>query len=253
MLRRKRKSGVTVNVIAGTHVVFFGLDLAADRLPGFRGFAFKPFDHVAGDTVWLQGLKTFEKTEPHPAIGETFSTLRHPIQSFQWADYSVKPGRDYTYTIVALYGDPASLEPRVEVPVEVTTEAETGSVHSAFFNRGSVATQEYARRFENVPPSKAGPGAYEWLSRGLLKALVAFLGRAGTGWEVHGAVYEFQWPAALAALRQAHLRSAVVRMLFDDIEAFDDDGKPTGPFQKNRDAIALAKIKALCRRRATAS
>jgi len=206
MRSRKKKNGLTVNVIGGTHVVFFGLDLAANRRPGFRGFAFKRFDHVEGDTIWLQGLKTFEKTEPHPAIGEMFSTLNHPVQSFQWADYSAKPGRDYTYTIVALYGDPAALDPRIELSVPIATETETGPVHSAFFNRGSVATQEYARRFQNVPPSEAGPGAYEWLSRGLLEALTGFLQRAGQGWEIHGAVYEFQWPAALAAVKQAHQR-----------------------------------------------
>src|SRR5262249_8442022 len=126
---------------------------------------------------------------------------------------------------------------------------ESGAVHSAFFNRGSVATQEYARRFQNEPPSKAGPGAYEWLSRGLLEALETFLRRAGAGWEVHGAVYEFQWPQALAAVREAHGRGAKVTVLYDDIVAFDKKGNPAGPFQKNRDAIAGAKIKSLCRGR----
>jgi len=231
-------------VIAGTHVVFFGLDLAAAKRPGCRGFAFLRYDHDEGDTTWLRGLKTFAETEPHPAPGEQFSTLHHPIQGFQWADYSVMPGTTYTYTVVALYGDAASLKSRIEVEVEITTETETGPVHSAFFNRGSVATQEYARRFQNKPPSEAGAGAYEWLSRGLLEAFVAFLGRAGPGWEVHGAVYEFQWPQALAAVREAHLRGAKVHVLFDDIV------NPDGPFQKNRDAIAAAHITGLCRGRA---
>ena len=250
MRRRRRHAGLTVNVVAGTHVVFFGLDLAAGKRPGFRGFAFKRFDHTEGDTIWLQGLKTFQKTEPYPAVGERFSTLHHPIQGFQWADYSAKPGTTYTYTIVALYGDPASLEQRLAVDVEITTETEVGAVHSAFFNRGSVATQEYARRFQNQPPDVAGPGAYQWLSRGLLEAFVAFLGRAGPGWDVHGAVYEFQWPEALAAVRQAHQRGAKVHMLFDEIVAYDKKGKPDGPFQKNRDAIKAAHIRSLCRGRA---
>ena len=249
MRRRRQHAGLTVNVIAGTYVVFFGLNLAKSKRAGFRGFAFKRFDQVEGDTIWLQGLKTFEKTEPHPAIGERFSTLQHPVQSFQWADYSAKPGRAYTYTVVALYGDPASLEQRITLEFDITTEAEAGAVHSAFFNRGSVATQEYARRFQNEPPSTAGPGAYEWLSRGLLEALVAFLGRAGAGWDVHGAVYEFQRPEALAAVRQAHLRGAKVRVLYDDVESFDKDGKPKGPFQRNRDAIDAANIKGLCQGR----
>jgi phosphatidylserine/phosphatidylglycerophosphate/cardiolipin synthase-like enzyme len=237
--RRKRHAGLTVNAVAGTHVVFFGLDLAANKRAGCRGFGFKRYDHDEGDTIWLQGLKTFQKTEPFPAAGERFSTLHHPIQGFQWADYSAKPGTTYTYTIVALYGDPANLEQRIAVDIEIETETEVGPVHSAFFNRGSVATQEYARRFQNQPPNVAGPGAYEWLSRGLLEALVAFLERAGAGWEVHGAAYEFQWPQALAAVRAAHQRGAKVHMLFDDI----------GPSKPNRAAIKAAHIRSLCRGR----
>jgi len=122
-------------------------------------------------------------------------------------------------------------------------------VHSAFFNRGSVATQEYARRFQNVPPSKAGPGAYEWLSRGLLEALVAFLGRAGDGWEIHGAVYEFQWLPALKALKDAAGRGAKVTVLFDNIEVYDKQGRPDGPWDANRKAIEAAELTALCRGR----
>lgn len=246
MRRHVSQNGLTVNAIAGTYVVFFGLDLAEDKRGEFLGFGFKRYDHVEGETIWLRGMKTFVKTEPHPAAGETFSTQYHPVQSFQWADYSVKPGRDYTYTIVGLYGAPDNLEHRIKVECAVTTEAETGPAHSAFFNRGSVATQEYARRFLNKPPDEAGPGAYEWLSRGLLEALVAFLGRAGEGWSVHGAVYEFQLPEALAAVRQASERGADVQILYDDIEKYDKNGKPDGPWDANRKAITKAGIKTLC-------
>jgi phosphatidylserine/phosphatidylglycerophosphate/cardiolipin synthase-like enzyme len=237
---------LTGNAVAGTHVVFFGLDLAQAARPGFRGFAFQRADHTEGDTVWLRGMKTFEKTEPHPASGETFSTRKQPVQSFQWADYSVKPNHKYTYTILALYGDPAKLEPRSQAEVSVATEVETGSVHSAFFNRGSVATQEYARRFQNKPPSVAGPAAYDWLSRGLLEALVAFLNRAGPGASIHGAVYEFQWPAALAAIKKVSQGGAEVKILFDDIGS-DGKGNAGGPWKKNRSAIAAAGIKSLCK------
>ena len=237
--------GLTGNTVAGTHVVFFGLDLAPAARPGFRGFALQRADHTEGDTVWLRGMKTFEKTQPHPASGETFSTRQQPIQSFQWADYSVKPNHKYTYTILALYGDPAKLEPRSQADVSVVTEVETGPVHSAFFNRGSVATQEYARRFQNKPPSVAGPAAYDWLSRGLLEALVAFLNRAGPGGSIHGAVYEFQWPSALAAIKKVSQAGAEVKILFDDIGS-DGKGNAGGPWKKNRSAIAKAGIKSLC-------
>lgn len=249
MRKRKVKSGLTINAIAGTYVVFFGLDLDEENRPGFRGFGFMRLDHADGERIWLRGMKTFEKTEPHPVKGETFSTRNHPVQSFQWADYSVKPGHEYTYTVVALYGDPTDLEARIEVEIPITTETEVGATHSAFFNRGSVATQEYARKFLNKRPDEAGPGAYEWLSRGLLEALIAFLDRAGAGWSIHGAVYEFQWPDALAAVKRAHNRGAAVRILFDDIEGYDKKGNPEGPWQANRDAIAAAKIKQLCKGR----
>ena len=244
MRNRKQEKGLTVNVIAGSHVVFFGLDLTPAKRPGFRGFGIKRLDHQEGETVWHRGMKTFKKTEPHPAKGEMFSTRYHPVQSFQWCDYAVYPGRTYTYTIVALYGDPADLEPRIEMEIEITTEVPTDPVHSAFFNRGSVATQEYARRFENQPPNKAGEGAYEWLSRGLLEALVEFLGRAKEGWSIHGAIYEFQWPEALAAIKEAKHRGATVKILFDDIK------KATGPRKANRKAIAKAQIKSVCKGRA---
>jgi hypothetical protein len=69
MRNRQEKNGLTVNAIAGTNVVFFGLDLDPEQRPGLRGFGFKRHDKVEGETFWLRGMKTFEKTEPFPAKG----------------------------------------------------------------------------------------------------------------------------------------------------------------------------------------
>lgn len=269
MRRRVQSSGLTINVIAGTHVVFFGLDLAKPKRPGFRGFGFKRFEAATGETVWLRGMKTFEATEPRPVKGEMFRSSEHPFQTFQWADYSVKPGQRYTYTVIAIYGKATDLKHKIEVEVAVTTEAETGPTHSAFFNRGSVATQEYARRFENKKPSEAGVGAYEWLSRGLVEALIAFLGRAKSGWEIHAAVYEFQWAAlfdtdseaepdpafekldVLKAVKAAKDRGAKVHVLYDDIGGDRPNGK--GPAKKNREAIKNAGIEPICTGRGNSS
>lgn len=258
MRRRREIDGLTVNVIAGSHVVFFGLDLAKSKRAGFRGFAFKRFEESTGEVLWLRGMKTFAEVEPHPAKGEMFRSVDHPFQSFQWADYSVAPGRRYTYTIAARYGSATDLTTRIEVKIPIATENSDGGTHSVFFNRGSVATQEYARRFENKPPREAGPGAYEWLSRGLLEALLAFISRAGAGCELHAAVYEFQWPAVLEALKDAKARGARVKVIFDDIEEYRTDKKtgkrkPTGPWKPNRDAIAAAKIKSICQGRGNSS
>ncbi len=240
MRRRVEVEGLTVNAVAGSHVVFFGLDVTSAARKDLLGFAFRRTDPTAEETTWLRGMKTFESTEPHPAKGETFPTRRHPVQSFQWADYSAKPGQSYTYKVLALYGTADDLVPRATAEIALTTEVESGAVHSAFFNRGSIASQEYARRFENKPPDEAGPGAYEWLSRGLLEALLAFIGSAPPGGQIHGAIYEFQWPAVLQALRDAAKRDVKVRVLFDDIP-----GKST-PGVKNRAAIRAQKITALC-------
>jgi phosphatidylserine/phosphatidylglycerophosphate/cardiolipin synthase-like enzyme len=249
MRKRKLDNGITVNVIAGTYVVFFGLSIDQKFKKNFRGFAFKREDHSDGEIIWLRGLKTFEKTEPHPAIGENFSTQKHPIQSFQWADYSVHPDTTYTYTIVCLYGDPADLKPLRELEVSIKTEVEFGSPHSVFFNRGSVATQEYARRFQNQTPDKAGPGAYEWLSRGLLEALIKYINSAQNGDSIHGAIYEFQYPDVLKALAQANARGVSMSILYDDVEQYDKDGKPSGPFKANEDAINKENIGGFCKGR----
>ncbi len=245
---RKSKGGLTVQAIAGTHVVLLGLDLAEKLRPGCLGFAIQRFDALQGETLWMRGMKAFEALAPHPAPGETFPSNRHPIQGFQWADYEAQPGVAYTYTVQALYGNAstlAALQAKAEVAVAIQTEPNAGlkQKHAVFFNRGSVATQEYARRFLNLPPAKAGPAAYEWLSRGLAESIVAFIGRAKTGWTLRGALYEFQWPAVLQAVKAAAARGADVKILFDDTPG-------TSTSKKNRAAIAAAQIGPLCQGRA---
>jgi phosphatidylserine/phosphatidylglycerophosphate/cardiolipin synthase-like enzyme len=252
MRKRKQSDGITVNAIAGTHVVFLGLDLTKKFHKGFKGFAIKRRDHSDGEVTWARGLKTFEETEPNPTIGETFSTFKHPWQGFQWADYSVKPGLKYTYFVVCMYGKPEALEARRELSISITTEREDQGIHTVYFNRGSVATQEYARKFLNQTPEIAGPGAYEWLSRGLVEALIAFIGRAKKGDSLHAAVYEFQWGIVLNAFKSAKDRGVNVKIIYDNVEEFDKDGKPTGPWQRNREEITKAKLDNCCTGRANA-
>jgi phosphatidylserine/phosphatidylglycerophosphate/cardiolipin synthase-like enzyme len=252
MRLRLQNDGITVNVIAGTYVVFFGLDLDENYKSEFRGFAIKRKDKIEDDTTWLRGLKTFKETAPFPATGQSFSTLKHPVQGFQWADYSVKPGYRYEYTVVCMYGDPAHLEARRKIEFTVSTEEVTGSMNSVFFNRGSVATQEYSRRFLNKPPNIAGTGAYEWLSRGLIEGLIAFIKRAKSGYSLHGAVYEFQYPKVLKALKDVSDRGASVNIIYDKVEKYDSKGNPLGPWKRNIEEIEKAKILSLCKGRSNA-
>lgn len=243
MRRRGRKDGVTVNAIAGTHVVILGLDLDEQQRQGCLGFAIQREDKTEEERYWLRGMKTFPSTNPKLGPGGTVSSRDHPFQTFQWADYSAKPAHKYVYTVVPLYGEPQELHEGPRARVTIETEVEIGKPHSMFFNRGSVATQEYARQFQNIAPSKLkgeeSEAAYRWLSRGLEEAMIAFIERASDeGWGLYGALYELRWPSVLDALRKAHLRGAEVSVLYHG------KADTTGP--PNEEAIADGRIKSIC-------
>jgi len=228
---------LSVNAVAGSYVVLLGINISEAKRQGLRGFAIKRTDHTEQEEYWMSGTKVFESVEPHPAQGGQYSSLKHPFQSFQWADYSAKPGYNYTYTVVAMYGDPKNLEQRMSVAVDVTTEPIVGATHTVHFNRGSPATQEYARRFHNQWPSVYGQAAYDWLSRGLVEGIISFIQRAaGAEFGLKGAFYEFQWPAVLNELAAAKARDVDVHIVFDDID------NETGPHGDNEDAIKASHL-----------
>jgi hypothetical protein len=237
------KKGCTVRAVAGTHVVFLAFDLTDAARDKCLGFAIKRADHDEQEEYWLQGQKTFESVRPHTAPGEKFSTHEHPIQGMQWADYSAKPNHSYTYTVIPMYGTPAALEDGTAVSVDVTTEDPSASKHSIHFNRGAVASQEYARRFENKWPSVIGPAAYEWLSRGVEEALIEFIGRAkNSAFSLRAAIYEFQWHSVLQAFKKADADGADVQVIYDAIAS----GKARA---KNKAAIQHEGVGALCKGR----
>jgi phosphatidylserine/phosphatidylglycerophosphate/cardiolipin synthase-like enzyme len=236
---REQQSDLTVGVVAVTHVVFMGFDLATEKRVGCLGFAVQREDHGDSERVWMRGIKTFEVVEPDPDPGVMVPSNRHPFQTFQWADYSAKPGTKCTYTVVPLYGDPAAPVQGDSVTVAIRSELELDGKHSVFFNRGAVASQEYARRFQQRRPSEVGDQAYRWLSRGLEEALLAFVRRAqGEEFELYGAVYELEYPSVILALRTAEKSGARVRVIFDAIPG-------NGPAEENWEHITEGKIKSL--------
>lgn len=250
MRKKDTSSGLTVNLVAGTHVVLLGMDLAARQRKGCLGFAIQREDHTENERYWLTGMKAFKETDPGLGPGGQAPSRYHPFQSFQWADYTAKPAHDYTYTVLPLYGSPKHLRQGNAVGVRITTEQEFGQQHSVFFNRGAVASQEYARRFLNQAPDKlqgsAQEAAYRWLSRGLLEAFVTFINRAkGPRFALYGAIYEFQWPQVLKAVKAASDTGAHVEIVYDGIPG------TSGPVHKNEEAIAKADIAGLCTPRTT--
>ncbi|HEV3304452.1 MAG TPA: phospholipase D-like domain-containing protein [Planctomycetaceae bacterium] len=246
MRNKQSNAGITVNAIAGTNVVLLGMDLSEGRRKGCLGFAIQREDHTEDERYWLSGMKTFKETDPGLGPGGQVSSRQHPFQTFQWADYSAKPKHDYTYTVIPLGGAPRNLVEVGSLAVPISTEAELANpkqheTSSVFFNRGAIASQEYARRFQNIRPDKLGgdeqKAAFRWLSRGLLEAFVAFVARAkGESYGLFGAIYEFQWPEALKAIKAAAASRAHVEIIYDGLP-----GK-TGPKKKNVKAIKGAGL-----------
>jgi hypothetical protein len=182
-MRKKQKSGpLSVHAIAGTYVVLLGIDMEEEASRGLLGFAIERTDHKEDERYWLKGLRTFEETDPG-VPGLLVSTLEHPFQSFFWGDYTAKTKHSYTYRVVAMRGKPKKLEQSEEVEVRIETEDDAAGEHAVFFNRGVAGSQAYTRTFgDKAPDDVAGGEAWSWLSRGLEKALLAFIDQArGSG------------------------------------------------------------------------
>ena len=242
MRKKKRHDGIQMQVIAGTHVVLLGWDMSQQESEGLLGFAIHRTDHTENEAYWLEGMKTFEETDPGLGPGGRVSTRQHPVQGFTWSDFSAKPGHDYTYRVVALRGKPRDLREEEAVGVTVTTESEDGGIHEVWFNRGAAASQEYARRFQNRKPSEVGEPAFRWLSRGLEEVMLEFIVQArGSQWGLRVAGYQFTYLPVLEALRHAHLNDADVRIVYD--ARADEVAEP------NREAVEQARIKGLCTER----
>lgn len=239
---QKSENGFIAQAIAGTHVVFVGWDIGPE-IPraDLLGFAIQRTDHTENEVYWLRSTKVFEGTAPL-AKGQDASSHTYPYQSFQWGDYTAKADHSYTYKLIAMHGKPEALRDGHSIEIPIETESAAGAKHSVYFNRGAIASQEYARKFQNRKPSDVGQAAYDWLSRGLLDSIVGFIQRAnGDGWGIRAAIYEFQWPAVLDELRAAKTRGADIEVVYDAIPK-----SATGPMKKNDAAIAAARIKGIC-------
>lgn len=209
--------GLKALAIAGTNVVLIGWDMPADQIRAERVLGFSISRRRASDNEvrWLTGMKTFQSVDPNPAAGVPVSSYKFPFQTFQWADYSVSPGETYTYKLVARLHPSNALSDGPTVTLTVRTEAVDKGQHAIFFNRGSVASQEYARRFENKRPDEVGQAAFDWLSRGLIEGLETFIQEAGAGAELFGAFFEFKNERIFEALKASLIRGAKVEILYD--------------------------------------
>jgi len=244
MRRREKHGGISVQAIAGPFVVLLGFDVTAAKRKGLLGFAIHRVDHTENEAFWLRGFRTFEATAPNPPPGTLVSTMEHPIQAFNWGDYTAKPDHRYTYTVRPLYGSPANLKMGPETAVTVATPNPEQGDHAVFFNRGVAGSQAYARKFGNLSPKDLEDdpvkqkAAYRWLSRGLEEAILAFIGQAkGSRFALRASVYEFSWLPVLEAFGKASDAGADVKIVYDR--------RKRGPFEATEAAADEAGIRDL--------
>src|SRR2546427_12012622 len=206
MRNKHSGAGLSIRAIAGSHVVAVAWDLKKDHFDttNLLGFAVErtEFDSPARKTVveryFLRGIKRFEDKDKGLPPGTPVPTSEHPIQSFQWGDYTPKPATAYTYRLVPTTGTPKALTLRDDLAIsaDIQTEPLYGDVHSIFFNRGAAGSQAYRREFPDPTPNTVDPTLPQnvWLSRGLYEALDGFIQRAKDGtFSLRGALYEVNY------------------------------------------------------------
>src|SRR5882762_3540240 len=149
---RQLQKGQVLNVraIGGSYVVTLAWDFAEGqdhKRTGLLGFAIERSETKDGNLIeryYLRGIKRFKFKDEGLAPGTPMPTSEHPIQSFQWGDYTAKPATSYRYKVVPVYGKPKllKLEEESATTVKITTEAEEGGKsggtrHDIYFNRGA--------------------------------------------------------------------------------------------------------------------
>ena len=245
---QKTNADLKVLAIAGTYVVGLGFNLSKSKCTGLLGFSIQRKDHETNDTRFIQGMKCFAETDPGFPPGASYSSEEHPIQSFQWADYTAYPGKTYTYVITALKGTPTNLQILAKTSVKVKTESPTSGDQDVYFNRGVAASQEYVRRFGDKEPDDPSLGrtAFNWLSRGLFKAMEDFINSCEPGkHELRIAAYEFNSEDLLGLIKKVSKNGVKIKIVYDAQKAIPGDG--------NRAAIKKFKLTAISKPRTAGS
>ena len=275
MRARASKDGLTLRVIVGTNNALLAMDLSDAKRQGCLGFSIERKDLDSGDRRWLPNLLRFPsddldqadiagnsvKTAGHekkPESAPPVSSARAPVQKFRWADYTLEPGKRYQYRVIARYGTAVAIIQEGKdadrrrvfdsiaggVTVEIRTENNRSQDVAVFFNRGAAASNAYNARYGDNDPETI-PDALWWLSRGLEEALISFVGQASdASFALHAAIYEFQKPKLLQALKQAKGRGTEVKVTYHG-RVKQSHGKPDPKDKtkdKNNDAIRREKI-----------
>lgn len=235
---------LAVRAISGLHVVTLAWDFVAGqeaKREGLLGFAIERSELKDGAVIeryFLRGIKRFQFKDEGVAPGTPMPTSEHPIQSFQWGDYTAKPTTTYRYKVMPVYGKPKliELDDASATTVEITTEPEKGGAgddgqprHDIYFNRGAAGSQAYARKFPNKPDeTKPESDQMVWLSRGLFEALTRFIGRAAgqdaNDYKLRAMLYEFRYLPVGKAFGAAQTAGADVAIRYE-AQSYKDDNE----------------------------
>ena len=258
------KNGLTLRVIAGTHSAIIGIDLQESKRAGCLGFSIQrtdlgPASGAAGGVGkpprWLPNMLRFASAPPL-AAGAFATTDTAPLQKFRWGDYALYPGQRYRFRVVPRYGTPDkllwnpaghALSDADGVSVEVTTEDPTHPDTMVFFNRAAAASEAFNSKFPNVKDvsddSPEAALARKWLSNGLEEGLLAYLAQAaGPDYALHAAIYEFQKPSLLAALKAVAQTGAAVEVVYHARQKAAGEAATDATKAKNEQAIADAGL-----------
>src|SRR6266851_609306 len=244
---RQLKQGQVLNVraIGGLHVVSVFWDFAEGqeaKREGLLGFAIERSELKNGAVVeryYARGIKRFKFKDEGLAPGTPVPTSEHPVQSFQWGDYTAKPDTTYRFKVIPVYGKPKllRLDEASATTVEITTEAEEAggaghgvARHNIYFNRGAAGSQAFARKFGKVELDEDDPkqDAMVWLSRGLFEALTDFIGLAAkedaADYKLRAMLYEFRYLPVCKAFKAAADAGADVDIRYES-QSYKDDNE----------------------------
>jgi phosphatidylserine/phosphatidylglycerophosphate/cardiolipin synthase-like enzyme len=255
-MRQLQPGGVlNVRAIGGLHVVTLAWDFTPGqeaKREGLLGFAVERSELKNGNVIeryYLRGIKRFKSKDEGLPPGTPVPTSEHPIQTFQWGDYTAKPATTYRYKVVPVYGQPKllDLDQASATTVEIATEAEQGGEqggtrHDVYFNRGVAGSQAYARKFGLKKPDENKPHSAQmaWLSRGLFEALIAFIklaaGPDAADYKLRAMLYEFRYKPVGQAFGAAARAGADVDVRYE-AQTYKAE---------NEAMIAKAGIKRLC-------
>jgi hypothetical protein len=257
MRRPETGTVLAVRAISGLHVVTLAWDFVQGqeaKREGLLGFAIERSELKEGTVIeryFLRGIKRFQFKDEGVTPGTPMPTSEHPIQSFQWGDYTAKPARTYRYKVMPVYGKPKliELDDASATTVEITTESEEGRAgddgqprHDIYFNRGAAGSQAYGRKFSDKPDeTKPESDQMVWLSRGLFEALTTFIGRAAGAdakdYKLRAMLYEFRYPPVGKAFAAARRAGADVAVRYE-AQSYKDE---------NEAMIGKARIKGICK------